>query len=792
MNNISKVAEHQCTGCGACYNSCPVGAITMEYNQEGFLQPVANEKCINCGKCLRACPVVNGVKINSMPDCYAVWANEETRKKSSSGGFFSVLSRYVLNNNGIVCGAAFDDKYLSVTHMWAENEEGLSSLRGSKYVQSSTNDTYTQTKKYLEQGRMVLYTGTPCQIAGLYGYLGKDYHNLYTADIVCHGVPSPKVYQSYITEKANGKDILKVDFREKEFWGWGTATSLFMKDGSIYRNNCYNDSYWRGFLGGLITRKSCGDCSYANLNRVGDFTLGDFWGIKEINEKCDDQKGTSLVLVNNDKAKKVMEEIKKTCVLAKKISVASLAEIAKTRNGQLLHPTKSHIFRERFFEEYSNNKEEKFTEIFDKTTKKYDVGYVGWWDSKNYGSALTSFALNKTLKKMGKSVLMLQHPGMESDETVSSSYGFQFARHFYDCSEIVSPLDYREYNAMCDTFLVGSDQIWNWWNINNGNTEYYFLNFVNNEHKKVAYATSFGDAWSSYPEGRRLRIGYLMSKFDAISVREKSGVSICERDFNLQATHVLDPVFLCDLDSYEEVAQLSKCKETEKYIFSYILDPTKEKIEAIKETAKKLQLPYKIVTDALKNNDLDTTSYVEELKRNDANVMTDIKIEDWLYYIKNSSFVVTDSFHAFCFSIIFNKQMFVYINERRGRSRFESLAEITGLENRLIESFKDVEERDLFNKEVDFGLVEEKLNIERIFSQKWLKNALNARKRPASVQELALWKILEHDKKINEIQVDRICKEMKELKDRLSELESKREKEGISRKLLKKIFKRDS
>ena len=768
-NTIIKVPVDACTGCGACYNKCPVDAIEMHLDKEGFLRPIINEKkCIDCGICYNICPVISPVEQNKSPKSYAVWANDEIRLKSSSGGMFSLLANAIFDEGGVVCGARYSDDYLSVYHAWAKNEKELSFLRGSKYVQSDIGKTFKEAKDYLDKGIPVLYTGTPCQIAGIKNYLKKDYDNLILVDIVCHGVPSPKVYRSYLKEKAGNSSIEKMDFREKAYWGWGTATSLFMKDGSIYRENCFKDPYWVGFLSGLITRKCCSKCPYTQLNRVGDFTIGDFWGVKDIMARCDDAKGTSLVLVNNKKAKNIFEKIKGNCALLEQIDIKKVEEGAKTRNGQLLHPTKANNRREKFFNLFIND-EMNFVDCFNRS-QRYDVGYVGWWDSMNYGSALTSFAMNRTLKRMGKTVIMLEHGGIIPG---ANDYGLEFARHFYDCSKITDTKDFGRFNGVCDTFLVGSDQLWNWWNIKNNHMEFFFLNFVHPGHKRISYATSFGMDSTDFPEDRRIRVSYHLSKFDAISVREKSGVDICKNEFNVEATHVLDPVFLCDMDSYNEILSLSKVKEHKEYLFSYILDPTEDKIQMVKETAKSLGLPYRIAIDALRDNDAYSREVTEKLLRDDPNVLINLRIEDWLKYIANASYVTTDSFHGFCFSLIFNKQVIAYINSRRGKARFDSIAETTGLENRLITASSQIIERNLIGSKIDYSVVNQRLANERKRSQKWLKNALDKPIRKTSASELLLWKCIEHDRAIYEANLGQMKKTMEMLQKRIEELEKK-------------------
>ncbi len=798
-NSIIKVPKDACTGCGACYSKCPVNAIEMKENKEGFLFPKVNsEKCIDCGLCYDACAAVNYVERGSETRAYAAWADFETRMKSSSGGFFSVLANYVLENGGAVCGAAFTEGYDGAVHRWIEKKEDLQILRGSKYLQSIIGDTYKQAKEYLESGRMVLYTGCPCQIAGIKRYLGKNYENLILVDIVCHGVPSPKAYKAYISEIANGSPIKKVDFREKEHWGWGTATSLYTEDGKAYYGECSKDPYWIGFLSGLITRECCAWCPYANASRIGDFTIGDFWGVSDASKEYDDTNGTSLVMLNTAQGKRVFEIIKEKCELAQEVPMEKVVEIAQRRNGQLLHPTGKNLKRNRFFK-FLNTEGVSFSEAFEESKKfDYDIGYVGWWDSNNYGSALTSFAMNRTLKAMGKKVLMLEHSCIEPGR---DDYGMQFAKRFYETSDITEEKDFYRFNESCDTFLVGSDQLWQWWNIGHTKWDFFFLNFGEKGHRKIAYATSFGSNESRFPEHLRVEVGYHLSKFDEISVREKSGVDICKQDFGVEATHVLDPVFICDAQAYKEITSISTIEKPEKYLFSYILDPSLDKVETVRNAAKKLGLEYRIAIDAMRDNDEEGKSVLKTELYTDPNVITDLKIEDWLSYIANADYVITDSFHGFCFSLIYKKNVIGFVNLRRGSARFESIAETTGLWDRTVASSQEIEERDLLNNPIDYEAVYSKLVPEIERSKAWLTKALEKRPRQPSVRELALWKCLEHDELLQRANIGGLNDVMNQLWCRIDELQRRNDElsdkvnnlvrsRNILKRIYRKIFKR--
>lgn len=741
-NTIVNIAHDKCTGCGACLNSCPKNAITMELDKEGFLFPVINEElCIDCGKCFKVCPVTAPLPHHGTPKSYAVWASDEIRMESSSGGMFTLLADHVLSQNGVVFGARYADDYMTVYHAAARNKEELLPLKKSKYVQSDTKLTYREAKQALDQGQPVLYTGCPCQIAGLYNYLGKPYDNLITADIVCHGANSVTAYQKFIKEFSENKPIEKVDFRDKVYYNWSTPAVIYLKDGTVKKKQSYESSWYEGFLKGIINRQNCSACPYARPERIADFTLADAWQVQKLNPACDDKKGTSLVLVSSDKGKRLFTQLHASMKLCEQLPYDEI----RRYNGQINFPQQSHPYRKYFFKYMDKFGYEDTIKMVQGKKAQYDIGYTGWWDSTNYGSVLTSYAINRTLKNLGKSVLMLEYPNMVKDLPPSKRYGMEFAEEFYDISDITYEGDFRRFNCLCKSFLVGSDQLWNHDNNKNFGVDYFFLNFANNEKKKIAYATSFGRDTENYPEQTKLRVGYYLSKFDAISVREKSGVDICKNSFNVEATHVLDPVFLCDMASYQQAIELSKLTLKHEYVLSYMLDVTPEKLQAVRYTAEKLGLPYYIILDGQKD--------VEKIKSEvgDPNIVNPIRIEDWLNYFSHAKYVVTDSFHGFCYSIIFHKPMSVFANKFRGMARFDTICEITGLRNRLVFSLQELLDSDLHKKTVDFVAVDTMMAPMKAFSMAWLEAALNRPKTQTSIQELQLWKAIEHDRRLHEM-----------------------------------------
>lgn len=738
---IKSVPHEKCTGCGACFNVCPKSAIRMEADKEGFPYPVIEETlCVHCGKCEQICPALHPHFLNTEdPACFAMMAKDDVRRDSSSGGAFTLVADWIFKQGGVVCGAAYSDDVYSVQHRLAYSREELAPLMGSKYVQSSVGTAYSEIKALLDSGHLVLFTGTPCQVAGIHAFLGKEYDNLYTLDLVCHGVPSPTLYEQFVREeetKHNSKAV-KVSFRDKSIAGWGVATSIDFEDGERYTAKRGECSYMKAFLSLASLRKSCGHCPFASLPRQGDLTIGDFWDIDKYDVDLDDRKGTSVILCNNEKGKVLLRTITAGAVRTEKVPL----DFAVKHNAQIKFSSLHNERRDRFYDlintyHYSLEKAVDYG-----LNRRFDIGYVGWWYGANYGSALTSFAMNRILKAMGKTVLMLDLPivGRPVPKKKEDKAARRFGKHFYEESMLYPITEYGRFNYHCETFLVGSDQLWNWYSNRDVGSYHYFLDFADNQHKKIAYSTSFGHEYVYYPENMRLKVGYYLSRFDAISVREDSAVEVCRRDFGVDAVKTVDPVFLCNIEDYREAISLSNLELKEPFVLAYILDPTEEKIDAVKFIAGKKHLPYRIIVDG--QNDFVTL----KKQADDENVVGPVEIADWLKYFYCASYIVTDSFHGFCFSIIFRKNMTVIPNKMRGLTRFDSLAKSSGLSDRLVYSFAQLQESTQWAQEIDFDQVKKSMASEIEFSFLWLKNALEMRKLPPSTNELQRWKIMELD-----------------------------------------------
>lgn len=371
--------KKDCCGCNSCVQCCPKSCITMHEDEEGFLYPEVDESvCIDCGLCEKVCPVVNQGEIRYPLSLFGAYnPNEEVRMNSSSGGVFTQLAEKVIGKGGVVFGARYSEDWL-VEHTAATTTEGLALFRGSKYMQSDLRDSYRQVRCFLHEGRWVLFSGTPCQVAGLRLFLHKDYERLILVDFICHGVPSSKVFQAYLNEQRNkyarkrivGKNtvfqslkmapvVTGVNFRDK-ITGWKKFSFSFQfslpsggeKKNSVFRSElATRNLFMKGFLDNLYLRPSCHSCPVKELRSGSDLTIADFWSVAKVHIDMDDDKGTSLVLCNTKKGQALFNEIMLT-------KVETTYDTACRYNESLLYSVRPHLHRNdffRLFEKYSLN-----------------------------------------------------------------------------------------------------------------------------------------------------------------------------------------------------------------------------------------------------------------------------------------------------------------------------------------------------------------------------------------------------------------------------------------------------
>ena len=354
---MTNIPVANCSSCGACANVCAHRAIIMRLDMEGFYRPVINaDQCVQCGACERACPWTNPVSnpnfASDAPRTVAAFAkNESIRMESSSGGIFTVLAEKILDDGGVVIGVSQLES-TKFGHIIVDNKADLFKLRGSKYVQADAGMIYREVRALLKAGKKVLFSGTPCQVAALYAVLGKaaTTADLTTVDIVCHGTPSVKVFEKYIAEIEKDKlaHVLSTRFRDKRN-GWrlySMTSSLNTISGDCFQisKTLREDKFMRVFLQNICLNMSCADCKYGKLPRIADITLGDYWNIASVHPEMDDNRGTSVVLLNTDHGKALFDS-----VADKVIHCESNVEYAIAGNPCIVRSSKPHPKRAEFF-----------------------------------------------------------------------------------------------------------------------------------------------------------------------------------------------------------------------------------------------------------------------------------------------------------------------------------------------------------------------------------------------------------------------------------------------------------
>lgn len=378
--------KKDCCGCGACMNICPVQAIKMIEDEDGFIYPSINrEKCIECFLCKKHCGYQNFSSQNMPLETFVAQSTNSSLQLSASGGVFSSISTNFLQNDGIVYGVSLEYKnnMLEPEHICINNLDDLIKLQGSKYIQSKINYSYKNIKKSLKEGKKVLFSGTPCQIEGLKAFLGKPFPNLYCIDLICHGVPNAKFFQSYISylESKISDKIIDFKFRDKDS-GWGltgkgyTAKGYTTK-GRFFHIPCYESSYYEFFLQSFICRLNCYTCKHSNCHRVGDITIGDFWGVEreyphlfiENGGVINSQKGVSCIIVNNEKGKELLSIYGKSLFLFQ-----SDYQVAAKYNAQLSRNCKYNPdMRQKILNAYKDNGYAGVEALFSKFRMKMKV-----------------------------------------------------------------------------------------------------------------------------------------------------------------------------------------------------------------------------------------------------------------------------------------------------------------------------------------------------------------------------------------------------------------------------------
>lgn len=693
-----------CTGCRLCETVCTRGAVRIVENEYGYKKmSVCDDLCIKCGKCLAVCPIYkkeNGIS-EKVPDTYVFAANDDVRKKSSSGGVFGTLATDVLMNKGFVCGAAWKSKF-EVKHIIIDSIDDLSQLQLSKYARSDISGVLPEIKKRILSGQKGLCVACPCQIKAIKEFLGDLSQSVILIDLVCAEAPSGWFLKRFFSETDNTECISSISFRDKVH-GWRPDTLVVNYVDNTKSIRHMEDISQQAFHSRMMMDYACEHCNFLNLERVGDLTIGDAWGISNYDSRYDDGKGLSIVIANNQKGKELLKVLDMNKKVLDKIPYKWTF---KNRIVDCIYP---HARRDRFYKEVLNT---SFTKAFlGARDNVYDVGIVGNWSYPNYGSELTYFALYHVIKDLGLSVLMIEWP----EDSYWKPYGCTqlFEVEPYENDEIAEPsqnhYEMTKYNDRCQIFIQGSDQLLNP-NLFSAFGDNAVMDWVDIDKKKIGYSLSIGSTEVTYSDSMRAEISYHLQKFDAVSVREISAVNQMKNLFNVEAEFVLDPVYLCDQKHYLDLIKNKQGDIKCTGVFAYILDGNIDFIEELRNLAQELGEEIFIVSDAAMN--------IENNR---------ISIEEWLVRLNGCKYFIADSFHGISMAMIFHKKFIAIKNNQRGGTRFDSILNLVNLKNRLFEYEQVCLIKKVLLEDINYEQVDQMIMKNKNKSMEWLNAAISAR-----------------------------------------------------------------
>lgn len=707
---MAELKSKNCTACTACLNICPKGAIYMEEDEHGFAYPKINaDLCINCGLCEKTCSKIDNINKNKIIKSYAVQSKDfDLIKKSSSGGMFAELAKYVLSQGGVVFGCTLEkqsDKF-EPEHIYIEDEKDLYKLQGSKYVQSTMGTVLNDVKNFLNQNRPVLFSGTPCQIAGLRTFLNKDYDNLICVDLSCEGVPNKKFFNDYVKflEQKIKAPITDFKFRSKKHFGWSTTGFVVTykkgnksKELKLPQNL---SSYFSLFLDAAVLRESCYECKFVGTQRVGDITIADAWEIEleypdllSGKQGFNKNKGISLVTCNTEKGRILFDKLSANY----KTAVVNIDKLKK-HNHPFVRPSGRNKDRELYFDIWKNSGYQELDKYFIRSLGLKRIYYIiknhtpnfiknlikeiKYKKSKtdcllftayflpNYGSILTAYALQKAIENLGYTSKIIHY---------SKLFGFGKSFVKKQCKLTKMCANYRnlcKLNKTSDTFIMGSDSLLNLITDKFYNVGCALLNFTPPDKKRIMISGSMGN-WDGTFENDKQKeyFGTLLNRFDYISTREEHGQKVFREIFEKGSDWINDPVFYLDKEDYADIAKNSKNDFSGK-IMQYVLYPNNENMGIVDYYRKKY------------NKEVAKFAGNENTKFLSRNKYT--SVEDWLSAIINSDIIITDSFHCVSFALMFNKKV-VCVKNQNSPVRFTSLFKRLGVDIPLMSSAKDLD-----------------------------------------------------------------------------------------------------
>ncbi len=707
---MKKITEN-CSVCTACVSKCPKSAINI--SKKVYNEIKVNNKCVDCNICKNNCPG-NKTKERNKPVFKVARVKSSTNiNKSTSGGLFGEIARYVLKHSGIVYGAVFSDDFHSVKHTRCTNSDDLNKILKSKYVRSNMNNNFLLAEKDLKKGKTVLFSGTPCQIAGLKCFLKKDYSNLITVDIICRGTPSEKIWSKYLTSleiKFQSKAKC-VDFR---YYNENDPTKGFLvefKNGKVYNEALYDTTYGKAFLTGLINYPSCGNCQFKAFKNYSDITLCDAWGY----ENSEYKHKNSLVMLNTSNGKTIYNKIKNKLIEFDDFDIEKLLN----SNYPILYPTYNHYNRNKI-EKLSNNINNQLSywqqEKNGLKKDKDGVGIINFhYENYNYGANLIAYSLSEAVKKVGYNPYIIDFDPFKEFNPLERYRTIEFLNfrkkylnmtpRFRNKDELNILTDYL------DMYITGSDQVWRK-QITGANIETYFLDFAKGKNK-ISYAASFGTNDFEGNEEETEDCKVLLKSFYNISVREEEGQKILSNRFGQESTLVLDPTLLLKKEEYEKL--ITETYDEKIDVAVYFVMDHENTILNDKNFAR--LFPKKKIVN-IKGN-IETLGTTTIFKYN--------SISKWLDGIRKCEYLVTDSYHGVIFGTIFHKKIICIGKKSKALSRFKTLFNnLKGnLESIIFSSLNSVKstETAINYEEIDANI--EKLR-ERSFA--FLQNSLGPNK----------------------------------------------------------------
>lgn len=693
-HNVSESLDNAgktCISCSACLHRCSHGAISLVPTGVGFNRIVVDEnRCTDCGDCANVCPQLNHPKEEGKPRCYA-------GLKDNRDNVFHALSKWFIKSDSYICGT-LADKDLKIKYRATNDLQSALQMTFSPCFSNEMGDIFVDIESLLKSGSKVLFIGRPCHVQAVENYIGEN-ANLYTADILCDGQPSPSICNSYLREISGKKTISTLECNSEDK---NSSLTIVFSDG--FKKESIKDPFIRAYKRHLAIDGACLSCDYSDHPRAGDITIG---RCMIHNEPGSENRET--IIVNSEKGMQLLKGFDDSGYHIEECPMPSATDVPGMRKERRLHPG-SNRMADMLKRGHPVSKAADYCLGW-----KYDVGITGFWRVVNYGGVLTYYALYNIILDMGLEPLMIEARRESNLPSPPNPKLFEAGYPSYNIAPWYrSKAEEEELNSRVRNFVVGSDQVWNRKFISQEYMECYTLDFVHDDRNKVSIASSFGTDKFEGTESEKESFARLLRRFNHVSVREESAASIC-KGLGVDAKVIIDPVMICDMKHYEELAEKSNMVVPELYVFNYMMHyGIFTGMEAI----------YK----ALGYGPITVSNASTNVNERTPFPRTNIgSIENWLKCIMNSSFVLTDSFHGTVFSILLKKPFVTLIGawgNESGVDRMMTLLKWLGLEDRMYRTPYDALKSGVLNRDIDYDAIHQKLDERRKASLKWIMDAL--------------------------------------------------------------------